>query len=200
MSGLVSTTGLWGADKAVTLSGYTPHKHDPSPIKPHFVAPERVSSLTFGPLALAAAVARAATTRDDAPVTVLNALHRSTLPMLETMIEDGTTFSLSPNFQYLADTEHTFLAARVGSGIADLYIWGTLGGPTPLVSLRRSIHKPTSFTRVAAQAAMASFSPKRTDRLLLRSAPPGMRLLSLPLTRLRRGARAGRRRRRRRGG
>lgn len=122
MSALVSATGLWGADKAVTLSGCTPHKHDPSPIKPQFVAPERLSSLTFGPLALAAAVARAAATRDNAPVSVLNALQRSTLPMLQTMIEDGTTFNLSPNFQYLADTERTFLAARVGSGTTDLYM------------------------------------------------------------------------------
>jgi hypothetical protein len=122
MIGLISTAGLWGADKAVALTGYTPHQHVPSPIEPHFAAPERVSSLTFGPVALAAAVARAATTRDDAPVAVLDALQRSTLPMLETMIEDGTTFGLSTHFQYLADTERTFLAARVGAGITDLYM------------------------------------------------------------------------------
>lgn len=122
MSGLISTAGLWGADKVVALTGYTPHQHVPSPIEPHFAAPERVSSLTFGPVALAAAVARAATTRDDAPVAVLDALQRSTLPMLETMIQDGTTFRLSTHFQYLADTERTFLAARVGAGITDLYM------------------------------------------------------------------------------
>ena len=122
MSGLISTVGLWGADKAVALSGYTPHQHVPSPIEPHFAAPERVLSLTFGPFALAAAVARAATTRDDAPVAILDALQRSTLPMLETMIEDGATFGLSTHFQYLADTERTFLAARVGGGITDLYM------------------------------------------------------------------------------
>ncbi len=122
MSGSISTIGLWGADKTVALSGYTPHQHVPSPIEPHFTAPERVSILTFGPVALAAAVARAATTRDDAPVAVLDALQRSTLPMLETMIEDGTTFGLSTHFQYLADTERTFLAARIGAGITDLYM------------------------------------------------------------------------------
>jgi hypothetical protein len=122
MSGLITTIGMWGADKAVALSGYTPHQHVPSPIEPHFAAPARVSSLTFGPVALAAAVARAATTRDDAPVAVLDALQRSTLPMLETMIEDGATFGLSAHFQYLADTERTFLAARVGAGITDLYM------------------------------------------------------------------------------
>lgn len=122
MSGSIATIGLWGADKTVALSGYTPHQHVPSPIEPHFTAPERVSSLAFGPVALAAAVARAATTRDDAPVAVLDALQRSTLPMLETMIEGGTTFGLSTHFQYLADTERTFLAARIGAGITDLYM------------------------------------------------------------------------------
>ncbi|MDB5412973.1 MAG: hypothetical protein JWR10_1308 [Rubritepida sp.] len=122
MNGLVLTSGLWGADKAVALSGYTAHGHIPSPIEPSFKAPARESSLTFGPLALAAAVARAATTRDDAPVAVLNALQQSTLPMLQTMIEDGPTFEISPNFQHLADTERTFLAARVGAGITDLYM------------------------------------------------------------------------------
>lgn len=122
MSGSIAIIGLWGTDKTVALSGYTPHQHVPSPIEPHFTAPERVSSLTFGPVALAAAVARAATTRDDAPVAVLDALQRSTLPMLETMIEGGTTFGLSTHFQYLADTERTFLAARIGAGITDLYM------------------------------------------------------------------------------
>lgn len=122
MSGLISTTGLWSAEKAVALTGYTPHQHVPNPIEPSFTAPKRVSKLTFGPLALAAAVARAATTRDDAPVAVLDALQRSTLPMLETMIEDGSMFGLSTDFQYLADTERTFLAARIGGGITDLYM------------------------------------------------------------------------------
>ncbi|MFT4276629.1 MAG: hypothetical protein QM576_09755 [Rhodopseudomonas sp.] len=122
MSGLISTAGLWSADKAIALTGYTPHQHIPSPIEPNFTAPERVSFLTFGPIALAAAVARVATTRDDAPVAVLDALQRSTLPMLETMVEDGTTFGLSTDFQYLGDTERTFLAARIGGGITDLYM------------------------------------------------------------------------------
>lgn len=36
------------------------------------------------------------------------------------MIEDGPTFALSPNLQFLADTERTFFAARVGAGITDL--------------------------------------------------------------------------------
>ena len=122
MSGLISIAGLWGAEKAVALTGYTRHQHLPGPIAPDFIAPKRAPSLTFSPLALAAAVARTETTRDDAPLAVLNALQRSTLPMLKAMVEDGTTFGLSSNFQYLADTERTFFAARIGGGITDLYM------------------------------------------------------------------------------
>jgi len=122
MSGLISIAGLWGAEKAVALTGYTPHQHLSGPIAPDFTAPKCVSNLTFGPIALAAAVARTATTRDDAPLGVLDALQRSTLPMLETMVEDGAVFGLTGDFQYLADTERTFFAARVGGGITDLYM------------------------------------------------------------------------------
>jgi hypothetical protein len=48
---------------------------------------------------------------------------------VEFLIEDGTTFSLSPNLKFLADVERTVFAARVGAGITDLvmnalgYIW-----------------------------------------------------------------------------
>lgn len=126
MSGAISIAGLWSADKAVALTGYTSHRHDGSPIASLFSAPQRTLSLRFGPLALAAAVARTATTRDNAPIAVLEALQNSTLPMLEAMVDDGTTFGLSPDFQYLADTERVFLAARVGAGITDLYM-NTLG-------------------------------------------------------------------------
>lgn len=122
MSGLISMARPWGADKDVALTGYTPHVQLPGPIAPGFIAPERIRNLTFGPIALAAAVARAATTREDAPCAVLDALRRSTLPMLETMVEDGATFGLSKNFQHLADSERTFFAARVGGGITDLYM------------------------------------------------------------------------------
>ncbi|MGV1793551.1 hypothetical protein [Rhizobium sp. A37_96] len=79
-------------------------------------------SLEFGPFALAAAVARTATLRDDAPVEVLDALQRSTFPMLETMIAEGSIFALSGYFSHLADTERTLFATRVGGGITDLYM------------------------------------------------------------------------------
>lgn len=82
MSGLVATVGLWNNDKSISLTKYTSHGHVPNPIAPHFEAPDPVQSLTFGPLALAGAVARTATVRDDAPLVVLDALKRSTLPML----------------------------------------------------------------------------------------------------------------------
>lgn len=122
MSGLVATVGLWSDDKSIALTKYTSHEHVPNPIAQHFEAPDPVQSLTLGPLALAGAVARTATVRDDAPPVVLDALKRSSLPMLEAMLEDGLAFALSPNFQHLADAERTFFAARVGSGITDLYM------------------------------------------------------------------------------
>ena len=74
-------------------------------------------NLEFGQFALAAAAAHTATLRDDAPVEVLDALQRSTLPMLETMIAEVSIFSLSENFSHLADTERTLFTARVGGGI-----------------------------------------------------------------------------------
>ncbi|MFS8049603.1 hypothetical protein [Rhizobium sp. BR 314] len=122
MSGLVATVGLWSDDKSISLMKYTSLGHIPNPIARHFEAPHPVQSLTFGPLALAGAVARTATVRDDAPPVVSDALKRSTLSMLEATIENGLTFALSPNFQHLADAERTFFAARVGSGITDLYM------------------------------------------------------------------------------
>lgn len=121
MSGLIATVGLWSDDKTIALTKYTSHGHVPNPIAPNFVAPDPAQSLTFGPLALAGAVARTATVRDDAPAVVLDALKRSTSPMLEAMIEEGLTFALSANL-HLADAERTFFAARVGSGITDLYM------------------------------------------------------------------------------
>ncbi len=52
---------------------------------------------------------------DDAPVGVLDALKRSTQPMLEAMIEDGPAFALPPNFLKLANAERTFLRRAWGA-------------------------------------------------------------------------------------
>jgi len=122
MSGLVATSALWREKHTVGLTSHVLHGHVPSPLAKGFSPPAPVMNLEFGPFALAAAVARTATLRDDAPVEVLDALQRSTLPMLETMIAEGSIFSLSEYFSHLADTERTLFAARVGGGITDLYM------------------------------------------------------------------------------
>lgn len=126
MSGLVATSALWRRDHTVALTSHVLHGHVPSPLAVGFSPPAPVMNLEFGPFTLAAAVARTATLRDDAPVEVLDALQRSTFPMLETMIAEGSIFSLSEYFSHLADTERTLFAARVGGGITDLYM-NTLG-------------------------------------------------------------------------
>jgi hypothetical protein len=119
---VTTAVGVWSTDKTVALTASRKHNQVPSPIAPHFVAPGAAANLTFGPIALAASVARTGTTREDAPAALLDALQRSTLPLLETTIADGPMFELSANFQYLGDTERAFLAARVGAGITDLYM------------------------------------------------------------------------------
>jgi hypothetical protein len=83
MSGVATAVGIWSTDKIVALTAHSKRGHLPSPIAPQFVAPATVANLFFGPIALAAAVARTATTRDDAPPARLDALQRSTLPLLE---------------------------------------------------------------------------------------------------------------------
>lgn len=122
MSGLISMTGPWNTDKTVALSAHTRHQHNPSPVSRHFVAPRAVENLSFGPIALAAAVARTATTWDDAPAELLDGLQRSALIELETLVEGGHTFELKPHFQFLADTHRSQFAARVGAGMTDLYM------------------------------------------------------------------------------
>lgn len=86
MSGPVSTTGLRTSTKLIGLTKHTKHSHVPSPVSPHFVAPPAQSALSFDSIALAAAVARTATTRDDAPVVLLDGLRKSALIELETLL------------------------------------------------------------------------------------------------------------------
>jgi hypothetical protein len=121
MSSSLLTAGLWSDDKAVDLGTHTKHRHVPSPISTRFVAPDPTTNLTFGPLALAAAVARTATTRDVRP-RLLEGLQWSALAKLECLISDGRVFELSSDFVDLADIERTLFAAEVGAGITDLYM------------------------------------------------------------------------------
>lgn len=83
MSGLVSTAGLGASVKLIGLTKHTKHRHVPSPVSPNFVAPPAQPSLSFNPIALAAAIARTATTWDDAPVVLLDGLQQSALIELD---------------------------------------------------------------------------------------------------------------------
>jgi hypothetical protein len=122
MSGPVSTAGLGTSAKLIGLTKHTKHRHVPSPVSPYFVAPPAQSSLSFNPIALAAAMARTATTWDDAPVILLDGLQQSALIELGTLLQDGSVFALEPHFRFLADTAGSQFAAKVGAGIAHLYM------------------------------------------------------------------------------
>ncbi len=128
MSSVSTPTTLWSATKAITVTGHTRHRHKPSPVAPQFEAPTIGSTLTFGPIALAAAIARTATLQGAPPEMAVRWRHNA-LSDVEFLIADGLTFSLSPNLTFLADVERTVFAARVGAGITDLlmnalgYIW-----------------------------------------------------------------------------
>src|SRR5258708_14885696 len=118
MSSVNIAAGLWGGSKTVAITGHTRHRHTPSPVVPGFKAPSLPSDLSFGPTALATAIARTATLR-NAPVELLSRWRDSALLEVELMIGNGATFSLSSHFGFLADVERTVFAARVGAGITD---------------------------------------------------------------------------------
>lgn len=122
MSAPVSTVRLGTLTKLIGLTKHTKHRHVPSPISPHFVAPAAAPALTFNSIALAAAIARTATTWDDAPVVLLDGLQQSALIELETLLQDGSAFALESHFKFLADTAGAQFAAKVGAGIAHLYM------------------------------------------------------------------------------
>ncbi|XKM40700.1 hypothetical protein A4U53_033210 [Rhizobium ruizarguesonis] len=121
MSALISMGELWDVDVTVGLTTHTKHRHVPSPVTPLFQAPGAAPALTFGPIALAAAVARTATTRPARP-RLLAGLQKSALAHLECLISNGSSFELTPDFADLADTERTLFTARCGAGITDLYM------------------------------------------------------------------------------
>lgn len=122
MSGVIAPSGLSAPTKIVGLTKHTKHPHVPSSVSPNFTAPAVCTNLSFRPLALAAAVARTATTWDDAPKELLDGLKQSALVELETLLEDGSTFALKSYFKFLADTAGSQFAAKVGAGITHLYM------------------------------------------------------------------------------
>jgi hypothetical protein len=105
----------------VALNTHVKHNHVPSPISPHFKPPAAAKSLTFGPLALAAAVARTATTGPGSPF-LLAGLQKSALAQLECLVSNSSVFDLTADFSHLADFEKTSIAARCGAGVTDLYM------------------------------------------------------------------------------
>ncbi|HUD92783.1 hypothetical protein [Sphingobium sp.] len=122
MRGLVSTAGPGTSTKLIGVTKHTKHGHVPSPVSPHFVAPPVQPVLSFNSIALAAAIARTATTWDDAPVVLLDGLQQGALIELETLLQDGSTFALESHFKFLADTAGSQFAAKIGAGIAHLYM------------------------------------------------------------------------------
>lgn len=122
MSGIISPSGVGVLSKLVGLTKHTKHPHVPSPIVPNFIAPPVCTNLSFQPMALAAAVARTATTWDDAPKELLDGLQQSALVELETLLEDGSTFALRSYFKFLAGTAGSQFAAKVGAGVTHLYM------------------------------------------------------------------------------
>lgn len=122
MSGSRSTSGQGVSIKLVHLNKHTKHQHRPSPVSPGFVAPPVISTLSFSSIALAAAVARTATTWNSAPSKLLYGLHLSALAELKTLLQSGSDFALESYFGLLADTARSQFAAKVGAGIAHLYM------------------------------------------------------------------------------
>lgn len=121
MSAVISKTGLWDVDVTIGLTTHTKNRHVPSPVSALFQAPAPASILTFGPVALAAAVGRTATTRQARPQ-LLAGLQKSALAQLECLVSNDSAFELTEDFGDLADTERTLFAARCGAGITDLYM------------------------------------------------------------------------------
>ncbi|MHB8348650.1 MAG: hypothetical protein ACYDHM_16210, partial [Acidiferrobacterales bacterium] len=119
MSTVPSVPTIWHVDKTVAVTGQTWHPHSPSPIAAGFKPPEVHSKLIFGPVALAASIARTATLR-GAPPEMLARWGDSALTEVEWLVDNGTTFALSQHLHVLADAERTCFAGRVGAGITDL--------------------------------------------------------------------------------
>ena len=121
MSASISAAGLSGINLTVQLTSHSKHSHVPNPISPSFQPPNATQSLTFSPVALAAAVARTATTRNGRRE-LLAGLQKSALGQLECLVTNSATFELMPDFGDLADFEKTSFAARCGAGVTDLYM------------------------------------------------------------------------------
>ena len=109
----------WNADKSVAITSHDRHGHVPSPDRTRLQRTRNVRLPEFHLAALAGAIARTATL-GSAPVEMLEVWKQNALTQVAWLIEDGSAFSLSPNFQHLADAEQSTFAGSVGAGITDL--------------------------------------------------------------------------------
>jgi hypothetical protein len=120
----------------VLVSDNTVHKHRPSPVAEGFVAPAIPPAIRFRPEALAAAMARTLTLR-RAPDAMLAQWARSQLLQIEYLVQDGSSFALSPDIMALGDAERSGFAGRVGAGVTDAvmnalgYVWRDNGAALP---------------------------------------------------------------------
>ena len=121
MRSVTRAQGVWQVNKIVALTGYEQHLHLRKPISPAFEVPRVLVHLVFGPVALAASIARTAALR-GAPLQMSIRWFIAAMYQAEWLICDGPEFELSPRIHYLADTERTAFAGRVGAGVADLFM------------------------------------------------------------------------------
>lgn len=114
---------IWRLDIAVPVTSHSRHSHKPSPISAGFIPPQAKNSLVLTPIALAASIARTVTLR-NAPPEMLARWAQKALIEIEWLIQDNSTFELSPLIHQLADAERTAFAASVGAGVTDLVMNG----------------------------------------------------------------------------
>lgn len=112
---------LWIDDKTVAMTGERRHRHKGKPIAPGFSQLALAGMITFGPTALAAAIARTATLRTAAPE-LLSHYRDSALSETRILVADGNEFALTDHLTSLVDSERSTFAGRVGAGTTDLYM------------------------------------------------------------------------------
>ncbi|MEH2480555.1 hypothetical protein V1282_003912 [Nitrobacteraceae bacterium AZCC 2146] len=124
----VAAPALWRTEKTVFVSGHTVHRQPSSPVSEGFAAPAMPAAISFRPDALAAAMARTLTLR-HAPDEMLAQWARSQLIEIKYLVQDGSSFELSPFITALGDADRSGFPGRVGAGVTDLlmnalgYVW-----------------------------------------------------------------------------
>ena len=108
--------------KDIDLSNDSRHYNRYVPVSAGFTAPLLVSSLTCGPQALFAAMAKAQALR-TANAAIVAALVRAATALVEAIVDDaGNRFDLTPETDMLENTVRHALSGSVGAGICHLYM------------------------------------------------------------------------------